>query len=1046
MSRAGMARWRGRNPASVPAEGDEVQRSLELLDRVLSEFEDLETGNGGEGEGARSRGAEASGHVSSTPEDENPSLGGHQSEDDGYMSMNGRRAKFALSFRPVPDEGQALELPPAPDPPPEPPPAEMADFPPPPEEAERIISTLLPRVSPGNSAKRSSIRRDRAFLNAMTLEDRRFGGSRVTTATQTTLPKTRHLRPYGWETGNSAPPFHLQELPNPQLRFGSLPYDGALQYARFPPPWLQRPGPLPPRTLPSAIERHREVRRRGSGDDGDGSGCGGEEPCPPLRTLDELTDDRANFSEDSLEELLPPPLTSKRNSIAWEVPLVLDDTDPLMTPGSTKVVGRRRRRSGEHSSTGSIHRLRDHEEWPDPPASTEDEAMSAFSDTYYDSSLTNDNEEFSFLHPGISGKNMTPNGTYVIRKGRRKERKALECVIQPPEIIKCDQLRRLGDLKRCSSTFDNIKSLLKEGLLEGLDEPPPDFSPPTPPALVRVVSLPSLASEDSQHHDFLNGLRHHGREDAANRSKTDIRRLLRPHELAVTMEEEEDAPYCFNSDDKDLTESDVNEEERRLIEQLEKQQLSTSSESLPLADRLLSQEYPLNESITDGESVCHLKEKSNDCRESEKDELHHNRNSNSSCDDEPEATATRNSQGRKRSRGKQKQKQATTLELGAQWSTASEVNADVHTVPVVLMDEQTGPSNADSESVAVDILEHDFPPLPPSPVEEDDDEYSEILNPSPAQAPKEKADTLPEPFYRSLEPPGSDPCGMRFLNRPCPPEPPPHQEPMSSLKTRSMDAGFSRGYHNHNSSSRREVSSERRTLPSELPGPLRHRTFQKRSAHSPREETMQTSCSLPETPIFARGCDIPRTPHRRAPDIPGMARTAPRPGGLATGGYRRVGTGPLQGHSTGVPLGSAGLSQALVGAELLRLAGGPGRGWYPRHRQHRPASIEHLDRLAPGHSPGHNTPSPWEARDSRKPLTLPPNLSPKFFHRSPREALRRVTSLLIRKGNGPKEPKKDALPPTRGGCGEPSAEGSRQKRGFFKNFWKRSRHYSLEHQ
>ena len=124
--------------------GDEVQRSLELLDRVLSEFDDLESSNGGEGDGARSRGADAPGHVSSTPEDESPSLGGHQSEDDGYMSMNGRRTKFALSFRPVPDEGQALELPPAPDPPPDPPPAEMADFPPPPEEAERIISTLIP--------------------------------------------------------------------------------------------------------------------------------------------------------------------------------------------------------------------------------------------------------------------------------------------------------------------------------------------------------------------------------------------------------------------------------------------------------------------------------------------------------------------------------------------------------------------------------------------------------------------------------------------------------------------------------------------------------------------------------------------------------------------------------------------------------------------------------------------------------------------------------------------------------------------------------------
>ncbi|PNF20336.1 hypothetical protein B7P43_G13212, partial [Cryptotermes secundus] len=915
------------------------------------------------------------------------------------MSMNGRRAKFVLSFRPVPDEGQALELPPAPEPPPDPPPTEMADFPPPPEEAERIISTLLPRVSPGNSAKRSSVQRGRAFLNAMTLEDRRLAGSRVTTATQTTLPKTRHQRPFGWETETNNPPFHLQEPPNPQLRFGSLPYDGVLQHARFPPPWLQRQGPLPPRTLPGAIERHREVRRRGSGDGADGSGCGGEEPCPPLRTLDELTDD---FSDDSLEELLPPPLASKRNSIAWEVPLGLEDADPLLTPGSTKVVGRRRRRSGDHSSIGSIHQLRDHEDWPDPPASTEDEAVSPFSDSYCDSSATNEHEECHYLHPGLHGRNMTPNGTYVIRKGRKKDRKAVECVIQTPELVESDQQPRLGDLKRCSSTFDNIKSLLREGLLEGLDEAPPDFSPPAPPGLVRVVSLPSLASEGSHRHEFLSGPRHHVRDDIHHRSKGDVRRLSRTHELAVTLEEEEDSPYSFNLGD-DFTESDVNEEERRLIEQLEKQQLSTSSESLPVGDRLFPQEYQLKEIRMNCESVSHVQDDSMDCRESQNHfQLHKNRNPSSSSDDMPEETETRNSQGRKTSGGKQKQKHATTVESDAQWSTASEMGSHIRVVPVVPKDEFNGISDGGSEcgkdmSTTVDVSEHEFPPLPPSPVEEDDDEYSEILHPSPAETPNDKASTLPEPFYRSLEPPGSDPCGMRFLNRPCPPEPPPHQEPMSSLKTRSMDAGFSKGYHNHSSGSRREVPPERRTLPSELPGPLRCRTFQKRSTQSPREETLQTSCSLPETPIFARGCDIPRTPHRRAPDIPGVARTAPRPGGLATGGYRRTGAGPLLGHGTGVALGSGGLNQALVGAELLRLAGGPGRGWYPRHRQHRPASIEHLDRLAPGQSPGHSTPSPWELRDTRKPLTLPPNLSPKFFHRSPREALRRVTSLLIRK-------------------------------------------------
>lgn len=114
-----------------------------------------------------------------------------------------------------------------------------------------------------------------------------------------------------------------------------MPYDGSLQ-------WLSQRGPLPPRTLPTAVERHREVRRRGEGDN--------EEPAP-LRTLTELTDDdHTNFSDDSLEELLPPPPpTSKRSSIAWEVPFDLDE-EALLTPGSTKVIGRRRRKSTDRSS------------------------------------------------------------------------------------------------------------------------------------------------------------------------------------------------------------------------------------------------------------------------------------------------------------------------------------------------------------------------------------------------------------------------------------------------------------------------------------------------------------------------------------------------------------------------------------------------------------------------------------------------------------------------------------------------------------------------
>lgn len=59
-----------------------------------------------------------------------------------------------------------------------------------------------------------------------------------------------------------------------------------------------------------------------------------------------------------------------------------------------------------------------------------------------------------------------------------------------------------SELNRFSSTFDNIKTLLKEGLVDGLDEMPPDFQPPNPPLLYRVSSLPNLLSHDStkNHH------------------------------------------------------------------------------------------------------------------------------------------------------------------------------------------------------------------------------------------------------------------------------------------------------------------------------------------------------------------------------------------------------------------------------------------------------------------------------------------------------------------------------------------------------------------
>ena len=83
---------------------------------------------------------------------------------------------------------------------------------------------------------------------------------------------------------------------------------------------------IPPRTLASSMERHREVCR------------GSSEDIMDCKRGDDINDEE-HFSDDSLESFPPPPAVStpsKRNSIAWEVSL--DGDDPLLTPGSTKVL------------------------------------------------------------------------------------------------------------------------------------------------------------------------------------------------------------------------------------------------------------------------------------------------------------------------------------------------------------------------------------------------------------------------------------------------------------------------------------------------------------------------------------------------------------------------------------------------------------------------------------------------------------------------------------------------------------------------------------
>ncbi|XP_046401572.1 titin [Ischnura elegans] len=414
-----------------------------------------------------------------------------------------------------------------------------------------------------------------------------------------------------------------------------------------------------------------------------------------------------------------------------------------------------------------------------------------------------------------------------------------------------------------------------------------------------------------------------------------------------------------------------------------------------------------------------------------------------------------------------------------------------------------------------------FPPLPPSPV----DEYCEVYDTflfrrSPRIAPPD-GPLPPSPPPDSPQPPPPPPHSMAFHR--------PREASLKSRsmdggfpRGQRRTNGGSNGRRANG-----EMPGERRTLPTELQcasGRRRRRDDGDRPlspvpsppphapAHLPPPRPQlptPPNASLPETPVFsprrgAPAADVPRRGHmyQRRGESNGEACNMRHPSGAMT-------AGPGSGHVSGYSLCGTAVSSTSSNASSSPFPGGlgPGRGWYPRHRHHgaqqassssssqhqhpahnrpRPASTEHLDRLTSAPAPGSTA---WDLHGygparavvgggaaaltgicgpgpgARKPLTLPPNLTPKFFHRSPREALRRVTSLLIRKGSTTKEVgRRDGAAgasgsigvtsPTAAGPSSPppatasgeSPDGTRGKRGFFKSFWKRSRHYSLEHQ
>ena len=186
------------------------------------------------------------------------------------------------------------------------------------------------------------------------------------------------------------------------------------------------------------------------------------------------------------------------------------------------------------SGVGSASKLRDFDDWQDPRLSTtDDDLVSPYSD-----SSTNELDQ-------IRPQELTKNGTYVIRRGRKKERKSLPKAPTKTKSLSFEknsgeENQRFSDVKRYSSTFDNIRSLLRENKL---DEPMEDDDPPMafpplaiPPDLVRVVSLPAINDETGGNW---------------------------PRELEVTVEEEES--------------SDLSDKDKKTREMFELIQLSSTS-------------------------------------------------------------------------------------------------------------------------------------------------------------------------------------------------------------------------------------------------------------------------------------------------------------------------------------------------------------------------------------------------------------------------------------------------------------------------------------
>ncbi|XP_055645081.1 uncharacterized protein LOC129780626 isoform X2 [Toxorhynchites rutilus septentrionalis] len=1187
---------------------DDVEKSLELLDKVLSEFEEEQ-------------------EVAHAPVEPDSPSQGHQSEDDGYMSMNGRRAKFVPDFLPT-DEANAPSLP-------LPVPPDGKCSPPLPKEADRIIANLLPRISPtssptyrsNNTSSSSNTRspvhdsnssihqsyelRTRSIIgntdsvSSSTSEKPSSNDNTVIAAspTQTTLPKTRpsNVLPTRYaslpcssppkQTGLSEP--SGGSLDDGRNKLGGIGitavHDAVLRgMTRMPEPIVNEhpvtiyPGRAspprwnPPRNLPSSVERHREVCHKSNIPSDNSSSQENSSPesnesennsslspshgvqininynnelvsnrifatsldyARSTRQPVQDDSDEERFSEDSLEESsLPPPpgpptvppppslsapvTPSKRHSIAWEVNL--DDPasfeDPLGAPkagGSscTKVIARRKGGKNANDSQSSLestpsNRRSESNEWPDPPdipiCSTEDEAASLYSDS----------DELIPHIPDITGR-----GTYVIRKGRQRQRiESLDCrtgssmrgnealpiptlpsPVYPVSMLmpKSRHSIDLGLTASCGGPSklsgpmmlsNSPRSRLSLDLTSPTSELLTNVKKTTTPTGIVPAHLMQLQLQSLQSHANNNNSLSKNRFNHNSSSNSNL------------------TTVCVNSNNITVTDSIPAGLVLGGIGSVSQSSSSNQPLQPPAGVSSRYTEFKTYSSTFDGLQALEnnnsgnnrgVTASSNGASASDNDSALMRVSSLPTISPPHPVPATAEGLSTPRrelappieedeevdsdtQRGAPLRKIEDNISALLRGDISVARVADIPPIrrplgfrlgvhksesakEMLLSQAGLGPLPPSPTSTSPEADSDEFPPLPPSPIEDPEaiHQIHAIRINSRSRSNSDKHDG----YYRNEHPPAV----------------PPHRGPsINTLKTRSMDAGFSKSYRNGSHASTSPHAPG--TLPPDLPGCNSRRRiitggYQKRSAQSPRDErSIQTSCSLPETPIFARGCDIPRTPHRRAPEVPphgSGSRTAPRANSNTTSslGSSVVGIG-----ASTIGGRQRSISHAFANGEMLRLAGGPARGWYPKQRHPRPASTENLDRLHPQGSL-----RAWETgTGSRKPLTLPPNLTPKFFNKSPREALRRVTSLLIRKGNSGSKDKESRKEKDRGDkdafastsiflqhmpgsdvtdsqnypnlqqhhnhSSQHTTPPTQKKKGFFKSFWKKSRHYSLEKQ